>query len=386
VCDVVAWALELELDDAARRRFAEHVVSGDGGPLFAVATGLLLRERVGRQVRAGDVAGLPGDLVAAWRDLYARLADRPHAQGLLHCLRFLHQIGCPLEVHLSQVLYREVLGHNLGEFHQAVETLTQGLWLRREDESFTGHDVSLEAVPDSRDLFQDFVQFALEGKEGEDLALGLLRASLSSYYWDGIPFTTTGSERKSLVSRAVDFGSRAIKDFRTAGHAPYLGTALSNTSNALSELAGLETTREGRARILAQAIDSIEEAIRIRRELGLQADIAMSLGTANLGYQALAESVEEVETQVRFLKQALGYGEEAVAIFRELGIVRYLALALHYLVITHLKLAENSGALDVAHVRALCVEGETLNDKMGDDDGRAFFQNVQQALAQTGTE
>jgi hypothetical protein len=100
----------------------------------------------------------------------------------------------------------------------------------------------------------------------------------------------------------------------------------------------------------------------------------------------MADGAQEVETQVRFLEQALGYGEEAVAIFRELGIVRYLALALRHLVITHLKLADKSGALDVAHVRALCAEGETLNAKMGDDDGRAFFQNVQQALAQTGTE
>ena len=67
-----------------------------------------------------------------------------------------------------------------------------GLWLRLGDEELTCHDVSLEAVPASPARFKVFVRFAWEGCDNEELALGLLRASLSLYYYGGIASATDG--------------------------------------------------------------------------------------------------------------------------------------------------------------------------------------------------
>ena len=119
------------------------------------------------------------------------------------------------------------------------------------------------------------------------------------------------------------------------------------------------------ARFLQQAIIAhVEEAIRLHRHLGLQADIAMSLGTANICYQATADTEAPAEARTRLLQRALSYIEEAVTIFRELGVVHYLALALRYAIITHLQLGELTTP-DLARIEVLCEEGETLCNQMG---------------------
>jgi tetratricopeptide (TPR) repeat protein len=153
-----------------------------------------------------------------------------------------------------------------------------------------------------------------------------------------------------------------------------------NATNLYSDLAALETTREGRAQILQKAIQYVEEAISIRRDLGLQADIAMSLGSANICYRAMAEAAEETEEQINLLRQALKCIKEAVGIFRALGIVRYLAQALMDNVICHLVLAERTGSIDHDRVLALCEEGERLCAQMADDQRKAFFNQVRQRL------
>ncbi len=133
----VAGALDLELDAATRVAYGRHVQRGDGGPLFALSTGLLLREKeqAGEGVRAADVARLPDDLLATWRHLYERLADRPHGlpmQNLLGVLGFLHHVGCPLRTRLAELLHTRVLGHSQGEFVGAARALAGEGWLQRE--------------------------------------------------------------------------------------------------------------------------------------------------------------------------------------------------------------------------------------------------------------
>jgi hypothetical protein len=433
MCDAVAEALELQMDTEARERFAEHVVQGDAGPLFAVAMGLLLADRVGQRIRAGDVVGLPEELVAAWRQRYEGMRDLPHAQSLLHCLRFLHQIHCPLRVELSELLYTEVLGRSSEDFRLAVGALSQSLWLSREDGEFSCHDVSMEGVPASEDRFRAFAQFARAGESRQDLEMGLLRGSLSLYYYGQIAPAADGKVRASATATAVGFGKQAIETFRACEHLPHLGSALSNTSNALgelaaletsregranwlqkaidyveeaialyrdlglqanvatslnnastlySELAALETSREGRANWLQKAIDYVEEAIRIRRDLGLQADIAMSLGTANIVYRGVAATATDTQDRTGLIRKGLACIEEAVGIFRTLGIARYLALALRHAVITYIELGE-IGAGELLEMEALCAEGETLSTDMGDEDGRRFFEGVRQQLPKT---
>jgi tetratricopeptide (TPR) repeat protein len=187
-----------------------------------------------------------------------------------------------------------------------------------------------------------------------------------------------------VLQQAIAYVEEAIRIRRDLGLQANVATSLNNASSFYSELAGLETTREGRARVLQQAIAYVEEAIRIRRDLGLQADIAVSLGTANICYRAMSETVANAESQIHLLQKALHCIEEAVDIFRALGIVRYLALALRHAVITHLQLGELTTPA-LARIEVLCEEGEALCTQMGDDDGKTFFHNnVRHLLRRNG--
>jgi len=483
----VVAALELEMDDAAQQAYARHVERGDGGPLFALSTGLLLREEEesGRQVRAAGVAQLPEDLVDTWRDLYERLAGRPNGlptQNLLAVLGFLQRISCPLHARLCELLYTEVLGHNRGEFSGAVRALAGEGWLRREEGELAAHDVTLEAVPEETENTHRFIQFARQEIEAEPVAMGLLRGSLSLYYGHLIPRTRAAEERRSMVVQAAALGQMAVDDFRSAERDRFLATSLNNAANLYSDLAGLEETRQGRAERLRQAVEAIEESVRIRRGLGLQADLASSLNNASLRYsdlagleetregraqrlrqaveaieeavslyrglglqadlamslnnasafysdlagleetrqgraerlrqavEAIEESVrirrglglqadlamslnnaakayfgmmdveEEAEAQIGWLHKALAAMQGAVDGFRTQGIVPHLMVTLQNLVRIHWMLAQRTGELDAERVLALCREGEALCGPMEDEEGLAFYRQVRQAL------
>jgi tetratricopeptide (TPR) repeat protein len=432
----VAEALDLALDEAALDAFAAHIERGDGGPLFALSTGRLLREEQeqGWPVHAADVARLPEGLLEAWRHLYTRLGDRPDGscvQALLGVLHFLHQIACPLNVRLVELLFTRTLEYRRGEFDGAARTLAQEGWLRREEDAFAAHDVTLETVPMEQDVYNRFVQFALQEVAGEDLPSGLLRGSLSLFYSRQIPYKRTAQERRAVTMEAAELGDLAIADFRAAGHRQHIGTALNNASNRYSELAGLEETREGRVGLLEQAVFAIEEAVRIRRDLGLQADLAMSLNNASGCYSELAGLEETREGRVGLLEQAVSAIEEAVRIRRDLGlqaelasslnnasgcyselagleetregrvglleqavsaieeamkifraqrIIPHLIVGLGNAVRCHVELAEQTGELDGTCLLALCHEGEALCGPMGDHERLAFFRQVRRQL------
>jgi tetratricopeptide (TPR) repeat protein len=440
--DAVTEALDLTLDEAGLGTLARHIRRGDGGPLFALSTGLLLQEQAasGKPVHAADVARLPKELLATWRHLYEQLAQRANGflmQSLLNVLHFLHRIDCPLHTRLVELLFTHALDRTRGDFDGAARTLAQEGWLRREEEGFAAHDITLEAVPDEPDTFRRFVQFAREHVAGEELALGLLRGSLSLFYASLIPRTRTAQERRVTTVDAVELGELAIADFRAANHTRYLGTvlnnasvfysdlagleetrqgrvarlhqalqaieeaarlyrdlglqadlamSLNNASNRYSELAGLEETRQGRVARLHQALQAVEEAVRIRRDLGLQADLASSLNNASVFYSDLAGLEETRQGRVARLQQALQAIEEAVQTFRNQGIIPYLIIGLGNAVRRHIELARHTGDLDHARVLALCEEGEALCGPMEDQERLAFFRQVRQQLAEFAQE
>ena len=487
MAEAVAEALGLALDGAARETFARHIRRGDGGPLFALSTGKLLQgqQEEGRPVRAADVTRLPDDLLETWRYLYQRLADRPNGpcmQDLLGVLHFLYRISCPLNARLAEFLFRRTLQYRREEFETAARALVRQGWLRRDPDAFAAHDVTLEAVPEEPGNFHRFVRSARPEAPGEELALGLLRGSLSSFYSGQIPHTRTARERQMAAAEAMELGDLAIADFRAVGHTRYLGTTLNNASVFYSDLAGLEERREGRVALLQQALAASEEAVRIRRDLGLQADLASSLNNASACYsdlagleetragrvallqQALAASEEAAHLyrdlglqaelasslnnasdsysdlagleerhagraallqqalaaieeaarlyrdlglqaelamslnnasvlysdlagleerhagRVALLQQALAAIEEAVETFRNQGIVPYLMVGLGNAVLRHVELAQHTDELNRARVLALCREGEALCVPMEDQDSLAFFRHVRQQL------
>jgi tetratricopeptide (TPR) repeat protein len=381
----VIEALDLTVDEAGYNAFARHIQRGDGGPLFALATGLLLRERVdqGKTVCAGDIAGLPEDLVLVWHDLYRRLADRPNGfimQNLLNVMHFLHQIECKPHARLGELLFSRVLGHSVGEFSAAVRTLEGEGWLRREGEVLAAHDVTLAAVPEEQDGFRRFSAFARKGIEEDRLLSGLLRDALGRFFYKQVALAKRGEERRKATKSAADFGGWAARDFRTADSPADLAMSLNNASVFYSALAGLEETRAGRVGLLQQALAAIEEAASLYRELGLQAELASSLNNASNRYSDLAGLEETRAGRVGLLQQALAAIEEAVDTFRSQGIVHYLIVGLGNAVRQHLELAQHTGALDREHVLDMCQEGEKICGLMQEEERLAFFRQARQQL------
>jgi tetratricopeptide (TPR) repeat protein len=100
---------------------------------------------------------------------------------------------------------------------------------------------------------------------------------------------------------------------------------LNNASNRYSGLAALEETKEARKEQLDKAIEYIEEAIGIKRELGLKAEVAGSMNNASNCYSDLAALEETKEGRKEQLDKAIEYIEEAIGIKRELGLKADLA-------------------------------------------------------------
>jgi uncharacterized protein YpiB (UPF0302 family) len=86
----------------------------------------------------------------------------------------------------------------------------------------------------------------------------------------------------------------------------------------LTDLAGLEETKEARKDKLEIAVEYIEEAIGIRRELGLKADLAHSLAISVFVYSKI------IEFDANYFMKAAVNCDEAIKIFLDFGMV-YMA-------------------------------------------------------------
>jgi hypothetical protein len=91
--------------------------------------------------------------------------------------------------------------------------------------------------------------------------------------------------------------------------------SLNNASNRYSGLAALEETKEARKEQLDIAVEYIEEAIWIRRELGLKADLADSLAISVLVFN------EYIALDANYFIKAAINCDEAVKIFLDVGMV-----------------------------------------------------------------
>ena len=183
-----------------------------------------------------------------------------------------------------------------------------------------------------------------------------------------------------LLEQALAAIEEAAGLYRDLGLQADLAMSLNNASNRYSDLAGLEETGAGRVRLLEQAVAAIKEAAGLYRDLGLQADLAMSLNNTARAYFGMMSAGEDDGLQVEWLRKALQAIEEAVDIFRAQGIIRHLMVGLRNVVTLHLEMVQHTGELDRARVLALCQEGEALCGPMEDKERLAFFRQVRQQL------
>jgi tetratricopeptide (TPR) repeat protein len=211
-----------------------------------------------------------------------------------------------------------------------------------------------------------------------DLAMSLNNASV--FYNDLAGLEETRAGRMELLQQAVVAIEKAVSLYRELGLQAEVASSLNNASNRYSALSELDETRAGQVDLLRQAVVAIEEAIRIRRKLGLQADLAISLNNASNCYNALAGLEEIPAGRVDLLRQAVVTIEEAVEIFRSQGVIFHLLVGLNNAIRLHLELAQFTGELNKEHVLDMCREGERICDLMQEGKHLTFFCQVRQQL------
>ena len=113
---------------------------------------------------------------------------------------------------------------------------------------------------------------------------------------------------KSFVEN-YKYIEEAIGIRRELGLTANVATSLNNASNRYSDLAALEETKEGRKSQLDKAIQYIEEAIGIRRELGLTAEVADSLAISVFVF------INYLEFDDSYFIKAVRNCDEAIATF-----------------------------------------------------------------------
>jgi hypothetical protein len=207
-----------------------------------------------------------------------------------------------------------------------------------------------------------------------DLAISL--NNVSNRYSSLARLETTREGRASWLQKAVIAVEEAVVIRRELGVQGDLAMSLNNVSNSYSDLAGLETSREGRASWLQKAVIAVKEAVAISRQLGVQGDLAISLASLCRRLRARAEDPDNAESQLTDLRNSRDAIEEATGLLRVSGNMRFLLMSLQDLVIAYLLLANAGDSLNVNLVALLCDEGKQLAHSMELHDRIEFFDHV----------
>jgi hypothetical protein len=210
------------------------------------------------------------------------------------------------------------------------------------------------------------------GTMGE-LAMYLNNASSSYFALAGLETTHEGMS--GWLRKALAAVGEAVRIRRELGVPGDLAISLTNVSNCYSALAGLETTPEDRGRWLRKAVEAVEEAVGIHRELGVQGDLAMSLGAACQVLRRRAENVNDHAGSLPDLRASRDAIEEAAGLFRESGNTLHFLMSLRDLVISHTLLHKAGEPFDATAVRAMCIEGTGVAESMEDEAGINFFRD-----------
>ena len=244
----------------------------------------------------------------------------------------------------------------------------------------------LEETRDKRRVWLDKAVACIEGAAQlyrdlglrADLAISLNNASRC--YSNLAELEETSDKRREQLEKAVECIEEAIKIHRDLALHADLAASLNNASNNYRDLAELEETTEARRKQLILAAKAVEEAIRLHRELGNPESLALALGSATQHHRSMAEAVTDAEEAGKQLSASLKAIDEAVELFRNIGNVRFLIMALKDNVIAHMLLDQVTHELDVDKVVVLCDEGIGLAQKMENADAVQFFKDAKEKL------
>ena len=205
-------------------------------------------------------------------------------------------------------------------------------------------------------------------------------SNASNRYSDLATLETTREGRRARLEKAVAYAEEAIGIYRQLGLPADVAMSLNNAANRYSDLATLETTREGRGARLEKAVAYTQEAIGIHRQLGLQAAIGTSLNNASNLYSELATLETEEALRVPLLEKAAAASQEAVEIFRQVGNPAHLLTALGNAVTDGVSLAAVTHQRVAKAILDLCDEGRDVASEYGDPDRAERFASFKRAI------
>jgi tetratricopeptide (TPR) repeat protein len=330
-------------------------------------------EAVEEEARINREVGVQGELASSLNHvslLYSDLAGlettqegrgewlRKAVEAVEEAVRINHELGVQSELALSlnniSLLYSDLAG---------LETTreSRGEWLRKAVEAVQ------EAVRIRREL----------GVQG-DLAKSL--NNVSNRYSALAGLETTRQGRGEWLRKAMEAVEEAVRINRELGVQGELALLLNNVSLQYVDLAGVETTRELRGEWLRKAVETVEEAVSIYRELGVPGDLAISLRTSCVVWRMRAEKEEDPTLMMEELQVSRGAIRESVALFRETGDTPRLMASIRDLVIAEMLLYQAGEPVDAAAVRPVCMEGRNLAEALGDEEAVAFFEKVLEQL------
>ncbi|MGB7000937.1 MAG: hypothetical protein WBE22_02825, partial [Halobacteriota archaeon] len=301
---------------------ADKTLRSDGTPFYIVSVLIDYRDA---RIRMSDIESYPSDVVKVWKDKISSLST--NERTLLDCLKLLKMIHTPPYKAIVNEMYEELFGETKADLFGATESLERKIWLKEED-TYSSFDVQLEAVEIKSGMFNAFKQF-VDRNELEEFYKSKLFFGMSYYYSQWIKRSKTKEELLNNLRRSIKYIEEATVIRRELGLKADVATSLNNSSNFYSDLAGLEVTKEARKEKLDIAIKYIEEAIGIYKGLGLKANVATSLNNASNFYSDLAGLEETKEARKEKLDIAIKYIEEAIGIRRELGLKANVATSLN---------------------------------------------------------
>lgn len=291
------------IDDDVADELAEK---SDGTPLYIISVFLNERFKEVGKILMGDIEELPGDVVELWRGYFNLLPS--HEKAFIRWLMILSKIDIGGIAPLVKKLY-EFGGNSFSEYCDAQEALKKKFWIVRTDSMFECHDVQLEAIPSEEEMLSQLKTFL--GNEKIDIYLThRICFGISGYHYAKISKTRTFAERIQHVIESINFINISVDICKQLEKYDGLSMSLNNGANLYSELAALQQTREERLESIQKAVEYIEEAIEIRRDLGLTFDIAHSLAISVFIYIEYLDFNEVVFTQL------LQNCDEAIGIFK----------------------------------------------------------------------
>jgi tetratricopeptide (TPR) repeat protein len=275
----------------------------------------------------GDIENLPGDVVTLWKDIYFPGLSGDE-KAVLYCLKLLKFVHTPAFKEIVRGMWKNIFEKSKADLFTAIESLKRKIWLKEAENTYSSFDVQLEAVEIEKEWFEDFEKF-VESNELEQKYQSLLLFNLSYYYSEKIKKSKTEEELSDNLKKAIKYIEEAIGIRRELGLKAEVATSMNNASLCYSDLAELEVTKEARKEKIDIAVEYIEEAIGIYKELGLKAEVATSMNNASLCYSDLAGLEETKEARKEKLDKAIKYIEEAIGIRRELGLKAEVAMSMN---------------------------------------------------------